>query len=470
MSLTNNTVSFKKFELDVQRLCFELGRALIREKIEEYDEYLMDSRDKLKYRHRGADKSTIKTVLGEVEYKRVGYDIMVDGARTGRVYLLDEAMEISGSGQYSELMTELIVQACCEGSYRDAARDVSEMTGQMISHMAAWNVVQAVGKQVDREEQHASRLAVKNKNTGTIETPVLIEEQDGVWLNLQGKDRKKHGKNKEMKLAIAYDGAEKTGKNRYRLTNKIACAGFESIDKFVKRKEGVIAAVYNVDEIEMRLLGGDGASWIRRSQVDETVHFQLDTYHINSAILRYVSDIDARKTIKRILHSKDIDLLLTVVEAYANSTMDQEEQENYLQLLNYFRNNKDGLVPFHRRGLDIPEPPKGKVYRRLGAMESNVFTIIGNRMKGRRACWSIKGANNLARLLCLKHTDRLKEFLENMSSSVIPEVYVEEVVAKTSAAMIPEQTGKGYNGFRQTLLPSRNTKVKSFGIIRPLYH
>lgn len=33
-------------------------------------------------------------------------------------------------------------------------------------------------------------------------------------------------------------------------------------------------------------------------------------------------------------------------------------------------------------------------------MESNVFTLIGNRMKGRRACWSIDGGNNLAALLC----------------------------------------------------------------------
>ena len=49
-----------------------------------------------------------------------------------------------------------------------------------------------------------------------------------------------------MKLAIAYDG-KKTGTNRYELTNKVACASFER-DKFYRRKEGVIAAHYNVDE------------------------------------------------------------------------------------------------------------------------------------------------------------------------------------------------------------------------------
>jgi len=55
---------------------------------------------------------------------------------------------------------------------------------------------------------------------------LLFEEQDGIHIKLQGKDRKTHGSGKEMKVAIAYDGAKKTGKKRYELTNKVACANF----------------------------------------------------------------------------------------------------------------------------------------------------------------------------------------------------------------------------------------------------
>jgi len=437
--------------------------------LEDWDTELMESRDKIRYRHRGKDKNTIKTAIGEVEYYRVRYDIIDNGIKTGSVYLLDEAIGITGSGKFSELMSELIVTACCEGSYRDAAREVREMTGQTISQMSAWNVVQAVGKQINRQELHSARLAAKGKGIGMLEVPVLHEEQDGIWLKLQGKDRKRHGISKEMKLAIAYDGAKQTGKDRYELTNKTACAGFESIEKFFKRKEGMIAATYNVDEIEMRLLGGDGAKWIRRSEIDETVHYQLDTYHRNRAIMQYVSDVDARKNITKILYSKDIDFLLTVIQAYADSTMDEIEKNNYQQLHTYFTSNKDGLVPIHRRGLNIPEAPKGKVYRRLGAMESNVFTIIGNRMKGRRACWSIKGGNNLARLLCLKHTNRLSGFMAHLSRCVIPEQYSEEISVKASATEFLKDVGKGYNGFKQTLIPSNQKWFKGIAVIKPIY-
>ncbi len=115
---------------------------------------------------------------------------------------------------------------------------------------------------------------------GQIESKVLFEKRDGIWLKLQGKSRKAHGGSKEMKLTIAYDGAEKVGKDGYRLTNKVACANFESADKFIKRKEGIIANRYCVDEIEMGFLNGDGAEWIKRSIVDE------DTYHRNKAIIR----------------------------------------------------------------------------------------------------------------------------------------------------------------------------------------
>jgi hypothetical protein len=65
-----------------------------------------------------------------------------------------------------------------------------------------------------------------------------------------------------MELAIAYNGSKKTGKNRYGMTSKLACANFEGAVKFEKCKEGAIAQTYNVDEIELFLLNGDGVAWI----------------------------------------------------------------------------------------------------------------------------------------------------------------------------------------------------------------
>jgi len=455
-------------EREIQQACFEVGRKALRAALEEWDRSLMEQRDKTVYRHVGKKRTTIKTVIGEVTYQRTQYEYIDEGGDRCYIFMLDEAMGLESTGHFSELMRELIVQASCAGPYREAARTVSEMTGQAISHTAAWNVVQAVGQQVDKQEQRASKLAAENKGGGTIEAKVVFEEQDGIYLNLQGKSRVKHGSNKEMKVAIAYDGAVEVGRNRYRLTNKVASASFEKVEEFVKRKEGIIASVYNVDEIEMRLLNGDGAVWIRQSQTDETVHFQLDQMHRNKAVIRYVSNLESRAYIFKALRMNDPDIVLSVIDTEMRSTDDEEAKENYANLYKYFENNRDGLVPYYKRGLDIPAPPEGKVYRGMGAMESNIFTIIGNRMKGGRANWSIEGGENLARLLCLKHTGKLKEILNTLDNSILSERYAEEIVVKMTAAKVPLHVGKGYNGYKQAMIPASLQWLKDLGAIKPL--
>jgi len=468
MSVTEKFVDFNSLEQEIFRGCCKLGCDLLKDVLADYDVALSMSRDKAVYRYKDLRKTTIKTIMGEVEHSRAMYEVIDEDGTKSYVYLLDEALGITGSGFFSGLLSELIAKAACEGSYRAAAHSVSEMTGQIISHTAAWNVVQQLGERLNQKEQDAAALAAKGEGKGTLETKILFEEMDGVMLSLQGKDRKVHGARKEMKVGIAYDGAKKTGKKRYTLTNKVACATFGNARSFRRRKDGVIASVYNVDEIEKRLGSGDGARWIIDSFSEDETEYQLDIFHRNKAVIEFVANPDARKNIFNLLYNKQIDLLLEVIEAYANSTEDEKEQENYLELLRRFTKSKDGLIPCHQRGLNLPEPPEGKVYRHMGAMESNIFTIIGNRMKGRRACWSINGGDNLARLLCLKVTGKLSETLRGLSALVLPEHYADEIEAGLSAAKIPEREGKGFNGFKQFLIPSSLPWMKGLAAGRSL--
>ena len=269
-----------------------------------------------------------------------------------------------------------------------------------------------------------------------------------------------------MKLAIAYDGAKKTGTNRYELTNKVACASFESVDKFYRRKEGVIAAHYNVDEVELRILNGDGANWIKRSVTDETIHYQLDPFHRNRAIFRAAPDENARKTMLKLLYRNGIEDLLSYIDALANSMEDEAAELALRELYTYFSNNKEGLIGYDQRGLDLPQPSEGKVYRHMGAMESNIFSIISNRMKGRRRCWSVAGGDNLARLLCLKVTGKLHDTVRTFTS-IMPEKYADKVITTLSSAKIQKSVGKGWNGFDKAMIPSSQKWLKNITAIKP---
>lgn len=465
--LQEKVINCKSFEEKLYAAVCELGRELYAGALTEWDEALHKTRDRSVYRDKGTRKTVLKTMMGEVEYNRHVYSFSDENGRNGTIYLLDEAIGRGEFGFFSEALLERISSAVCELPYRKAAEEISGMTGQTISHTAVWTVAQKIGLAIDAREIVNAAKARDNKGTGEMETKLLFEEQDGVWLHLQGKDRKKHGESREMKLAIAYDGAKKTGKNRFELTNKVACAGFESVDKFYRRKEGVIAAHYNVDEIELRILNGDGANWIKRSVTDETVHYQLDPFHRNRAIFRAAPDGDARKTMLKLLYRNGIEDLLSYINALANSMEDETAELTLRELYTYFSNNKDGLIGYNRRGLDLPQPPEGKEYRHMGAMESNIFSVIGNRMKGRRRCWSIAGGDNLARLLCLKATGKLHDAVRGFTS-IMPEKYADEVITIFSSAKMQKSVGKGWNGFDKATIPTSQKWLKDLVGFKPL--
>lgn len=93
-------------------------------------------------------------------------------------------------------MAELLVKGITEPSYRECASQVSEMTGQNISAMGVWNVIQALGEKVCENEAELTEAYKKGQVKGKREIPVLFEEADGVYIKLQGKDRKKEKQDK----------------------------------------------------------------------------------------------------------------------------------------------------------------------------------------------------------------------------------------------------------------------------------
>lgn len=141
--IKENSVTFKELEKNIYAWVCQIGREFTKEFLERYDQMLMENRDKKKYRNKGARRTTVKTVYGEVTEE--------DGTRRF-VYLLDETLELDHVGLISTNMAELLVKWITELSYRECALQVSEMTGQTISAMRVWNVIQALGEKVCEEE------------------------------------------------------------------------------------------------------------------------------------------------------------------------------------------------------------------------------------------------------------------------------------------------------------------------------
>ena len=344
--IAENGLTFKELEKNIYSWICQIGRDFTKEFLERYDRMLMEERDKSKYRHKGSRQTTIKTVYGEVTYSRAVYGVTEEDGYCHYVYLLDETLELENIGLISTNMAELLVKGITELSYRECASKISEMTGQTISAMGVWNVIQALGEKVCEEEKV---LVEEHKNghiRGEKEVPVLFEEADGVYIKLQGKDRKEAKQNKaEIKIGIAYDGWKKTGKDRYELSNKVVVAGFARAKEFQEYREAAIAEKFNLDEVSQRILNADGASWIKQVK-DKSTCFQLDPFHRNKAVKEKIHNRKAVRDIMELLQTERIEELFEYLEIYKNSLGDDAEIDGAEELIRYYENNREGLRPY----------------------------------------------------------------------------------------------------------------------------
>lgn len=436
-------ITFKELEQKIYKYVCDMAVEMTKIILEDYDRELHGGRDTKIYRDKGRRTTTIKTIYGDVAYNRHVYRTKDEEGHTAHVYLLDKAVKMDKIGLISTNLAEKIASCVTENSYRVTADTISETSGQSISHGGAWKLVQKLGERVSREEE----LQVKEMNADTLEGKreirVLFEEMDGVWLRLQGKDHKSIPK-QEMKVATIYEGWEKDGS---RLCGKKVIAGMEKSEEFHAKREAQIRSIYNTDEIEYRILNGDGGGWNKDPYEPETV-FQLDRFHIRREIKRKLNqDEAARKTVEELFQEEKMDEMLEYIQIYADSVEREDETDKRAkkarELYQYLDHNREGLLPYRKQGLRLPELPEGMRYGNMGVQENQNCTVITMRMKGNRRRWSVSGANNMAKLLYRKENKELAGTINKYAEALIFNIRMTEILTTLSAAKTPKKDGKG---------------------------
>lgn len=439
-------VTFKELEQKIFAYVCGIAVEMTQIILEDYDEELHADRDRSQYRDKGKRTTTIKTVYGDVTYDRHVYQTMDEEGHRAFVYLLDKAVKMDKIGLISTNLAEKIASCVTENPYRVTADIISSTSGQRISHGGAWKLVQKLGERVSGEEELLVRQMNADEAEGRRETKVLFEEMDGVWLRLQGKDHKSMPK-QEMKVATIYEGWDKGDGPGSRLCGKKVIAGMEKSREFHEKREAQIRSIYNADEIEYRILNGDGGSWIKDPYEPDTV-FQLDRFHIRQEIKRKLNqDKEAAKAVEELFEAEKMDEMLSYIQIYADSVETDEEKDKRAkkarELYQYLDNNKEGLMPYQKRGIMLPEPPEGMRYGNMGVQENQNCTVITMRMKGNRKRWSVKGANNMAKVLYRKENKELAGTIDGYGEGLIFNIVMTEVLATLSAAKAPKKDGKG---------------------------
>ena len=440
-------VSFKELEKSIFSFICELGREITRVILEEYDRDLAKKRDKKEYRNKGLRGTSIKTVYGEVEYRRRVYQTQMKNGETAHIFLLDQMMHMDKIGLISTNLAERIVETVTEAPYRTASDMIGATSGQTISSMGIWNVVQRLGERIRDEEEYSAKQMDADESTGKKVIPILFEEMDGVWLSMQDSKHKKM-KKQEMKVSTIYEGWDKESEEQGRstLVGKKMLAGMEDSKEFHRKREAQIRELYDADEIPYRVLNGDGGGWIRDEYEPDTI-FQLDRYHIQKEILKKIKDKDARKTIRDLLAQEKIDEMLEYIQIYADSVESDDpsdkKSKDARELYSYLNNNRKGLLPWQKQMKNIPAPQPGVIYKNMGVQENQNCTVVTMRMKHRRMRWSVRGANNMGKALYRKENHDLIGTIERFTDGLIFSLRMQEIVETLSAAQVPEKIGKG---------------------------
>ena len=439
--VTEEEIKFNNLEKKIFKFVCNFGCLIIKLILESYDRKIMKTRDRKKYRHKGLRKNTIKTVMGEVEYVRAMYEVEEEGIKK-RVYLLDEKLHINTEGKASENLVEKIVETVpITDSYRKAETVLKETTNATLSFEWIRNIVVKIGDKITKKEKEERKMLDKGQLVeGLKQITALFEEADGLWINLQGKDRKERlEKNKkkcekenkefnpkqkiktELKLHVMYEGWKKDDK-RHPLINKQYIAGMMKPKEIKKLRDARVYQQYDVEKIKLRVVNGDGAKWTKGITAKGGI-YQKDQFHIMQEIVRDVPK-EYRNIIEELVKTKQYDKIEKAIEGLK---VELGGEYKAVKKLNTLQSYLSSGLERYQDIVEVPEAPEGVEYRNMGTQESQIFSKLKKRFCSGRKAFSEHGANALAKICVLSEKFSLEELETPIPIDTSVEDWIKEI-------------------------------------------
>ena len=439
--VTEEEIKFNNLEKKIFKFVCNFGCLIIKLILESYDRKIMKARDTKKYRHKGLRKNTIKTVMGEVEYVRAMYEVEEAGIKK-RVYLLDEKMHINTEGKASENLVEKIVETVpITDSYRKAETVLKETTNATLSFEWIRNIVVKLGDKITKKEKEERKMLDKGQLVaGLKQIIVLFEEADGLWINLQGKDRKERleqnkkkceKENKEfnpkqkikteLKLHVMYEGWKKDDK-RPPLINKQYIAGMMKPKEIKKLRDARVYQQYDVEKIKLRVVNGDGAKWTKGITAKGGI-YQKDQFHIMQEIVRDVPK-EYRNIIEELVKTKQYDKIEKAIDGLK---VELGGEYKAVKKLNRLQSYLSSGLERYQDIVEVPEAPEGVEYRNMGTQESQIFSKLKKRFCSGRKAFSEHGANALAKICVLSEKFSLEELETPIPIDTRVEDWIKEI-------------------------------------------
>ena len=449
--IASNEIKFNELEKKIFKFVCFFGCLIIKLLLESYDKKLMNSRDKKKYRHKGLRETSVNTVMGDVRYKRAMYEISEEGVRK-TIYLLDEVLNISTEGKVSSNLAQKVIETVpVTDSYRKAEKVIEGTTNTTLSHEKIRNIVVKIGERITNKEKEERKLFDKKQLiAGLKEVTALFEEADGLWINLQGKDRKeKLEKNKrtaerenkefnprmkiktELKLHVMYEGWKKDDV-RHSLVNKQYIAGIMKPKEIAKLRDARVFTQYDESKIKLRVTNGDGAKWTKGITAKGGI-YQKDQFHIMQEIVRDVPK-EYRNILTELINNKEYNKIQSAIDGLKYELGGEYQQ---VKKLNKLQSYLSGDLERYQDIVEVPKAPEGIEYRNMGTQESQIFSKLEKRFCSGRKAFSIHGANALSKVCVLNEKFKIDELEAPIPVDTSVEDWIKEIESNVKANKRP---------------------------------
>lgn len=373
------------------------GKHLFRVLLQSLDDSLRETVPK-GWRNMGQEKRQLISSVGWVAFKRRVYR----DEKGRRKKPLDEVIGINAHQRQSISVQQKASFLTSELPYRESSEVLGWLIGEHVSHSTIGRMVQQVGDSYQRQEADDLEKVFERGEDfqrGNIPAEVLYGESDGVWISLQGEEKRKT----EVRVGIMYTGKKSVGVGRKALKNKVV------VTKIVKNsqewQETLLKTAYqhyDLTNTAQLMVGGDGGSWVRHSfdLLGLPGEFVLDRYHLYREARRAFGFTHQTEGWVRQICQEGLEAALPEM-LQAVSQAPPKTAEKMRKFILYMVHNQDGLLdPDCRTHLKIKTT-------NLGAIEGNVDKLVVRRLKGRGRSWSLKGAQAML-AICL-HKQELKQ-------------------------------------------------------------
>lgn len=198
-------------------------------------------------------------------------------------------------------------------------------------------------------------------------------------------------------------------------------------ERLKKLRNARVYQTYDEKNIQLRASNGDGARWINNIATEDTIR-QKDLFHIQQEIIRDVKEKEHQEELQKMVAEKRYNEIPTYIENLKTILGGKEKVVKKLETLQSYL--KDGLPRYKdilkEQGRELPKPPKGIEYRDMGTMESQIFTVLKNKLCSGRKAFLKLGANYLAKV-CAEYFEKTGDIeLEKIESEIPIDNSIEE--------------------------------------------